>query len=1140
MAIKDLVVKLELDDGKFTGKIENSAAAVRHLMNTIEKTGGKMKASERHVRSWGTTFRDAVLTMGLIRHALLNLDTAILGIPRSIIRANAELERMQALMRGLSSETSNYAAIQKEASKGIDFVFDASKASPFDVKTITDSFVKFRSAGIDPTNGSLQALIDSVAKFGGTSDQMHRAAIAIQQMAGKGVISLEELRQQLGESVPDAMMIMARSLDVSLSKLVAMISTGSVKSTGALQAMFRQMAIENMGAAAEMAQTWDGTMNRMRTQWVELSKVAGDASFFKEAKDNLSAFVDGFMASAEAVDAMKKLGQVLGSLTTVLSRVASFTYEYGEYIAFFASTILLGKFIPAWKETKGHVSGFGSALADAGRKAQSAYRAFTPLSSATNIYKTHMAAANVQIARANHFSKILNHEFKAQSIAMARVGASAKVMSAGMSAIGTATRRAASGIISLGGSVLAMGSQFIIAAGIIYAITEALDYFLNKQKDVVAELKNTDVAGMTKDQYEELLEEQEDLQKRFGALDVLSGQNGFLGANAEAHAKEYERIKTRLADIKLLVERYDDYWKKRAVEQASQGENFKILRDLRPEINRFKTDLETIRDAIDKAALSDDEKTEHMNVARTALTGNLRERIATEYNKHIDQMVAKTKTLVDQDNEATQEELENLHAKIEQVRKLRDEQLKAFEMPGGGIDTDDRDNKTGQTRLTQFLDRIEKKATLANARLNQTNEYWEEFKRQAENGFFGSNIKEEIEDLDNLGTNVKRIEEALKKAWDKRVELDNLNEATKEYDASLKSVDSILASIRKTFNRSANQNPFLNESIRAEEYKTRLDDILAKVRELKEKNPQLDTGALEHKLATGKDAADAGARKATLEDIRELSKRLQNELAPAHQKVNLETRKQIANLYEWRQKQGELNADELNVYLSSISALNTKIARESEKPIQTLAREWRENTEFMDQVWADTMGNFVDTLSDGLIEGELRFDSFFKSIASMIIKAQLQQLVGNLVGNFFPGGGGAGNLSANNAPVSLTPNNSFALGGIMTSEGALPLRKYANGGIAHRPQVALYGEGSQPEAYVPLPDGRTIPVTMKGEDKGGQMSNVQLNIINTTSTPFETDAPTPRWDGKQMVLDVVLGAMTKPGKFRDSVRGAVR
>lgn len=69
--------------------------------------------------------------------------------------------------------------------------------------------------------------------------------------------------------------------------------------------------------------------------------------------------------------------------------------------------------------------------------------------------------------------------------------------------------------------------------------------------------------------------------------------------------------------------------------------------------------------------------------------------------------------------------------------------------------------------------------------------------------------------------------------------------------------------------------------------------------------------------------------------------------------------------------------------------------------------------------------------------------------------------------------------------------SAFANGGIMTGAGEVPLRKYAAGGIANSPQLAMFGEGSQPEAYVPLPDGRTIPVTMSG---GGSTNNVTVNV----------------------------------------------
>lgn len=81
----------------------------------------------------------------------------------------------------------------------------------------------------------------------------------------------------------------------------------------------------------------------------------------------------------------------------------------------------------------------------------------------------------------------------------------------------------------------------------------------------------------------------------------------------------------------------------------------------------------------------------------------------------------------------------------------------------------------------------------------------------------------------------------------------------------------------------------------------------------------------------------------------------------------------------------------------------------------------------------------------------------------------------------------------------LFPGFAFANGGIMTGDGPVPLKKYANGGIASSPQLAMFGEGSQPEAYVPLPDGRRIPVAMQGGGGGGDTTvNVSVDAKGTS------------------------------------------
>lgn len=95
----------------------------------------------------------------------------------------------------------------------------------------------------------------------------------------------------------------------------------------------------------------------------------------------------------------------------------------------------------------------------------------------------------------------------------------------------------------------------------------------------------------------------------------------------------------------------------------------------------------------------------------------------------------------------------------------------------------------------------------------------------------------------------------------------------------------------------------------------------------------------------------------------------------------------------------------------------------------------------------------------------------------------------------------------------------------MSSSGSLPLMKYANGGVANKPQLALFGEGRMNEAYVPLPDGRSIPVTMTGDAQttagAGQQINsvmIEINVANdggSTTTGKSTgsgDSDDKLWD----------------------------
>lgn len=149
-----------------------------------------------------------------------------------------------------------------------------------------------------------------------------------------------------------------------------------------------------------------------------------------------------------------------------------------------------------------------------------------------------------------------------------------------------------------------------------------------------------------------------------------------------------------------------------------------------------------------------------------------------------------------------------------------------------------------------------------------------------------------------------------------------------------------------------------------------------------------------------------------------------------------------------------------------------------------------------------SLGSLEDTFVDFFTTGEFQWKKFANVVIQEIVRIAVKKAI--------------------IAPLAegITSLFGFADGGVMTKEGAVPLRKYAKGGIANNPQMALFGEGSKPEAFVPLPDGRSIPVSVKGGGGAGNVSIV-VNVSPSGEPSVEgTNAPNQKEMGKLIALAV--------------------
>ena len=186
-------------------------------------------------------------------------------------------------------------------------------------------------------------------------------------------------------------------------------------------------------------------------------------------------------------------------------------------------------------------------------------------------------------------------------------------------------------------------------------------------------------------------------------------------------------------------------------------------------------------------------------------------------------------------------------------------------------------------------------------------------------------------------------------------------------------------------------------------------------------------------------------------------------------------RKDLADLQDWLFPMG---ADGSRSPLDSGA---TDKFNEIASSILGIGEAAKESRSLMDELGA----TFSSAFEDAIVGGKGLSD-VLKGLEKDIIRIITRKLVTEPFSEFIGG-----------AIKSIFP---FEGGGVMTSGGPVPLRKYASGGVASSPQLAMFGEGSQPEAYVPLPDGRRIPVALKGRG-GSPMNNV--NISFTLAAPAD-------------------------------------
>jgi len=246
----------------FTPKMQSAISETEKLDNAMGKVNRSTNTTSNSLLSFGNIIKGAALAgLGLLAKGAF--DSAM---------------KFEALNNQLGFASGS----MKQGGQDFEYIKNLSNEMGLELVTATESFAKFSGAarGTILQGQGVKDIFEGVAMASTvmhlSAEQSSGAFTALEQMLSKGKVSAEELRGQLGERIPGAFQIAARSMNMTTMELDKAMSNGQIMSDVFLPRFAAQLKKEFGGGMANAANSMQSNMNRISNSWTLLKLTLGE------------------------------------------------------------------------------------------------------------------------------------------------------------------------------------------------------------------------------------------------------------------------------------------------------------------------------------------------------------------------------------------------------------------------------------------------------------------------------------------------------------------------------------------------------------------------------------------------------------------------------------------------------------------------------------------------------------------------------------------------------------------------------------------------------------------------------------------------------------------------------------------------
>lgn len=259
-------LKMGLDSKNFKRGINE----VQGLMNGFKSSLLSFGAAIGAGFSFGALFSE-------LKQAALELDTAM----NTLKNVSKETHTFQTSIGEVSTSVSIFG-------ENLEYVRQLADTYGQDLAAITHGFAKFTAAcnntgiALDQQRYIYEQLTRAAAYYHLSAYESQNVMNAVVQMMSKGKIAAEELRRQLGNSLPGAFNLMAKAMGVSTAELDKLMKEGKVISAEVLPLFAQELEKVTKGGSFDSIQL---SLNKLKNAWYDFTTNSDFATYFKKGVD---------------------------------------------------------------------------------------------------------------------------------------------------------------------------------------------------------------------------------------------------------------------------------------------------------------------------------------------------------------------------------------------------------------------------------------------------------------------------------------------------------------------------------------------------------------------------------------------------------------------------------------------------------------------------------------------------------------------------------------------------------------------------------------------------------------------------------------------------------------------------------------